>query len=81
MSTYVEDALVIVDNEYECRITVEPGYTDDRDRECLRLMLTVKGATGEMRVPHSEVLPLAKRLIELSLGRRVKLTVRKAGRE
>lgn len=81
MSTYVEDALVIVDNEYECRITVEPGYRDDRDRDCLRFAVCIKGQSSEMRVPQSEVLPLAKRLIELSLGRRVKLTIRKAGRE
>jgi hypothetical protein len=78
VSTYVEDALVIVDNDYECRITVEPGYTDDRDRECLRLMLTVKGATGEMRVPYLEVRNLAKRLLELSMGRRIRLTTRRA---
>jgi len=78
VSTYIEDALLIVDNEYETRISIEPGYTDDRDRECLRLMLTVKGATGEMRVPHSEVRTLAKRLLELSMGRRITLTTRGA---
>jgi hypothetical protein len=78
MSTYIEDALVIVDNEYNCRITVEPGYNDDRDRECLRLVLTVKGATGEMRVPYLEVRNLARRLLELSMGRRIRLTIRRA---
>lgn len=77
MSTYVEDALVIVDNDHECRITVEPGYMDDRDRDCLRLLISVKSASGEMRLPYSDVLPLAKRLIELARGRRVKLLVKK----
>jgi hypothetical protein len=78
MSAYIEDALAIVDNEYNCRITVEPGYNDDRDRECLRLMLTVKDEVSEMRIPYSEVRNLAKRLLELSMGRRIRLTTRKA---
>jgi hypothetical protein len=77
VSTYVEDAVVIVDNEYDCRITVEPGYTDDRDRECLRLMVNVKDKSSEMRLPFSEVLPLARRLIELARGHRVKLLVKR----
>jgi len=76
MSTYIEDALLIVDNEYETRISVEPGYTDDRDRECLRFVVTVKEETSELRVPYSEVRNLAKRLLELSMGRRIKLTTR-----
>jgi len=78
VSTYIEDALLIVDNEYETRISVEPGYTDDRDRECLRLVVTVKDKTSEMRVPYSEVRNLAKRLLELSMGRRITLTTRGA---
>jgi hypothetical protein len=78
MTTYVEDALLIVDNEYETRISVEPGYTDDRDRECLRFVVTAKDKTGELRVPYSEVRNLAKRLLELSMGRRIKLTTRGA---
>jgi len=76
MSTYIGDALLIVDNEYETRISVEPGYTDDRDRECLRFVVTVKEETSELRVPYSEVRNLAKRLLELSMGRRIKLTTR-----
>lgn len=76
MSTYIGDALLIVDNEYETRISVETGYTDDRDRECLRFVVTVKEETSELRVPHSEVRNLAKRLLELSMGRRIKLTTR-----
>lgn len=79
MSTYLENALVIVDNESECRITVEPGYTDDRDRLCLRFIVTVKDKQGEMRLPYGEVIPLAKRLIELAAGRRVELKVKKQG--
>ena len=76
MSTYIEDALLIVDNEYETRISVEPGYIDDRDRKCLRLVVTVKDETSELRVPYSEVRNLAKRLLELSMGRRIKLITR-----
>jgi hypothetical protein len=78
MSTYIEDALLIVDNEYETKISVEPGYTDDRDRECLRFVVTVKDKAGELRVPYSEVRTLAQRLLELSMGRRIKLTTRGA---
>jgi len=75
VSTYIEDALLIVDNEYETRISVEPGYTDDRDRECLRFVVTVKDKTSELRVPYSEVRTL---LLELSMGRRITLTTRGA---
>lgn len=78
MSTYIEQALVVVDNEYETRLTFEPGYTDDRDRECVRVLVGVKDAKGELRIPYSEVMVLAKRLIELAQGRPVKLTIRKA---
>jgi len=76
MSTYLEDALLIVDNDYEVRISVEPGYSDDRDRECLRFVVTVKDKTSECRVPYSEVRNLAQRLLELSMGRRIKLATR-----
>ena len=78
MSTYIEDALLIVDHEYETRISVEPGYTDDRDLECLRFVMTVKDKTSELRVPYSEVRNLAKRLLELSMGRRIQLTTKRA---
>ncbi len=78
MSTYIEDALLIVDNEYETRICIEPEVLDDRDRECLRFVMTVKDKTGELRVPYSEVRNLAKRLLELSMGRRITLTTRGA---
>jgi hypothetical protein len=78
VSTYIEDALLIVDHEYETRISVEPGYTDDRDRECLRFVMTVKDKTSELRVPYSEVRNLAKRLLELSMGRRIQLTTKRA---
>jgi len=78
MSTYIEDALLIVDNEYETRICIEPEVLDDRDRECLRFVVTVKDKTSELRVPYSEVRNLAKRLLELSMGRRIKLTTRGA---
>jgi hypothetical protein len=78
VSTYIEDALLIVDNEYETRICIEPEVLDDRDRECLRFVMTVKDKTGELRVPYSEVRNLAKRLLELSMGRRITLTTRGA---
>lgn len=77
MSTYVEDAVVIVDNEYETRILVEPGYRDDRDRDCVRLLLEVKGARGELRVAHEDVRLLAHRLLEMAYGRKLKVSVRK----
>lgn len=80
MSTYIEDAVVVVDNESECRITVEPGYTDDRDRECLRMTLRVKDREGEMRLPYSEVLPLATKLVSLAMNRTVKLAVKRVKR-
>jgi hypothetical protein len=38
----------------------------------------VKDKTSEMRVPYSEVRTLAKRLLELSMGRRITLTTRGA---
>jgi hypothetical protein len=78
VSTYIEDALIIDDDEREVRIVIEPGYTDDLDRECLRFDVTVKDKTSELRVPYSEVRNLAKRLLELSMGRRITLTTRGA---
>lgn len=78
MSTYVEQALVVADPEYQTRLTFEPGYNDDRDRECMRVLVNAKEAHGELRIPYSEVMVLAKRLIELAQGRPVKLTIRKA---
>jgi hypothetical protein len=78
VSTYVEDALVIVDNDADARIVAEAGYRDDMDRDCLRFQVEIKGTSGEMRVPNAHVMLLAKRLIELAKGRKVKLTVRNA---
>ena len=78
MSTYIEQALIVADHEYETRLTFEPGYSDDRDRECVRVLVSAKGAHGELRIPYSEVMVLAKRMIEMAQGRPVKLTIRKA---
>ena len=77
---YVERAIVVADHEREVRIVIEPGYLDDRDRECLRFMVDVKGTTGELRLPISDAKILAKQIIEQAVGRPIKLTIRKAGR-
>jgi hypothetical protein len=78
---YVEQALIVADHEREVRITIEPGYLDDRDRESLRFMVEVKGQRGELRLPVTDAKVLAKRIIEQTVGRPVRLTIRRAGRE
>ena len=78
---YVERAIVVADHEREVRIVIEPGYLDDRDRECLRFMVDVKGTTGELRLPTHDAKMLAFQIIEQVVGRRVKLIIKKAGRE
>lgn len=77
MSAYVEQAIIVADHEAEVRIVVEPGYLDDRDRDCLRFLVMVKGTTGELRLPVPEVKTLAKQLLEQAIGHAVRLTIRK----
>jgi hypothetical protein len=79
VSAYVDQAIVVADHEAEMRIVIEPGYTDDRDRDCLRFMVTIKNSTGELRLPVPDAKTLAKRLIEQALGHAVKLTIRRDG--
>lgn len=80
MSSYVEDAVVVVDNEAEVRIVAEPGYRDDQDRDCVRLLVSVKGTIGELRLTNSDVRELAERLVSLAMGRRVRLVAKLARR-
>ena len=54
---YIENATIIADHEREVRITVEPGYMDDRDRDALRFIVEIKGTHGEMRLPYADVRP------------------------
>ena len=75
---YIEQAVVIADHESEVRITVEPGYMDDRDRDSLRWVVEVKGSKGEMRLPYADVRPLAEALLSAVAGRPVKVTTKKA---
>jgi hypothetical protein len=77
---YVENATIIADHESEVRITVEPGYMDDRDRDALRFVVEVKGTRGEMRLPYADVRPLAEALLSAVAGRPVKVTTKKVPR-
>jgi len=77
---YVENATIIADHEHEVRITVEPGYMDDRDRDALRFMVEVKGTRGEMRLPYADVRPLCEALLSAVAGRPVKVTTKKVPR-
>ena len=75
---YIEKAVVVADHEAEVRITIEPGYLDDRDRDSLRWVVEVKGSKGEMRLPYADVRPLAEALLSAVAGKSVKVTTRKA---
>ena len=77
---YIENATIIADHEREVRITVEPGYMDDRDRDALRFMVEVKGTRGEMRLPYADILPLCEALLSAVAGRPVKVTTKKVPR-
>lgn len=77
---YVENETIIADHEREVRITVEPGYMDDRDRDALRFMVEVKGARGEMRLPYADVRPLCEAMLSAVAGRPVKVTTKKVPR-
>ena len=74
---YVEQAIIVADHEQEVRITIEPGYLNDRDLDCLRFVVEVKGTRGELRLPVPDAKSLAKRLIEQAVGRPVRLTIRR----
>lgn len=76
---YVESALVLADHESEVRITVEPGYLDDRDRDCLRFVVEVKGTRGELRLPHADARVLAAGLVGQVVGAPVRLTHKRIG--
>jgi len=77
---YIENATIIADHEREVRITVEPGYMDDRDRDALRFIVEVKGTHGEMRLPYADVRPLCEALLSAVAGRPVKVTTKKVSR-
>lgn len=77
---YVEGATIIADHESEVRITIEPGYMDDRDRDALRWLVEVKGTRGEMRLPYADVRPLTEALLSAVAGRSVTVTTRKVKR-
>ena len=74
---YLDRAIVLGDHESEVRIIIEPGYMDDRDRDCLRLLLEVKGARGEMRLPLPEAKELAALIVSQVVGYPVRLTHRR----
>jgi len=77
---YIENATIIADHEREVRITVEPGYMDDRDRDALRFIVEVKGTHGEMRLPYADVRPLCEALLSAVAGRPVKVAAKKVPR-
>lgn len=67
---YVEDSIIVADHEREVRIVIEPGYLDDRDRDSLRVIVEVKGTTGELRLCHEDARSLAGKMIAFSRRRR-----------
>lgn len=75
---YIERAIIVADHESEVRITIEPGYMNDRDQESLRFMVSVKNAAGELRLPYADIRPLAEALLSAVSGRDVRVTTKKA---
>jgi hypothetical protein len=78
MSAFVDDAIVITDNEVEARIVIEAGYHDDRDRDALRFLIEAGSGSAELRLNTIAAKVLAKRIIDLAVGHPTKLTIRKA---
>jgi hypothetical protein len=79
MSAFVDDAIVIGDNEdTEVRIVIESGYRDDRDRDALRFTIDLASGRAQIRLNTTDAKVLAKRIIDLAVGHPTKLTIRKA---
>jgi len=74
---YVDKAIVLVDNDSEIKVFVEPGFTDDSYADALEFSFDVKGSKASLRLDVAAVRKLARELVGLTVGAPVKLTFRR----